>query len=275
MPSRAPGPSRSSAAASGATAVATSTPRCSASGGTDEVVVLPSAAAYEHPERVGERAARVLRATRREGPGAARAAPRRGRGAQARRDRARGALRLHRRRLAAAPALGAEGLRPLRIRARRVPRRRGRSPRRVPGRRCCATRWSIRAAVRTPSASAWSPTSPSSRTTAPRPTTCASAPSTCCPRGDAGRRRRGDRADPRPDGTWQRRGRGEGDRVREPRRHATRSGTRPVTHRLWVAAETVLRSAGYGAPVTGLRWSRSRRAPSWWWRRRSASWSRS
>ena len=45
-----------------------------ASGGT-EVLVLPTAAAYEHPERVGERGQRPLRQARREGPGAARPAP--------------------------------------------------------------------------------------------------------------------------------------------------------------------------------------------------------
>ena len=94
-----------------------------ASGGT-EVLVLPTAAAYEHPERIVEvasahfaklgatvRALPVLHRTEAESAGD-------------RRDRARRTLRLLRRRLAAAPALGAQGLGAVRRAARGLPQRR-------------------------------------------------------------------------------------------------------------------------------------------------------
>ncbi len=85
--------------------------------------------------------------------------------------RARGEVRVPRRRLAAAPALGAQGLARCSRRCSRRTTAVGCSRRRVPARRCSATRWSIPAAARTPSGSASCATSPSSRTTAPPPTT--------------------------------------------------------------------------------------------------------
>ena len=77
--------------------------------GADQVLVLPTAAAYEHPERLVAAAVDVVRAARRRGRRPGRAAPaRRARPGQ-RRGRAGQPVHLPGRRLADAPALGAEG----------------------------------------------------------------------------------------------------------------------------------------------------------------------
>ena len=101
--------------------------------------MLPTAAAFEHPERVGRRRrARTSRSSAsrsgrcRCSTGATRRTPTIAE-AVARRE-----VRLLRRRLADAPALGAQGLGALRGAARRVPQRRGR--RRVRRRRHGAVR---------------------------------------------------------------------------------------------------------------------------------------
>ena len=172
-----------------------------------------SSAAASGPSRAARFDSRLLAARRdRRGPGAARPRPRSStptgpssgpprtsrasarrvtglpvlnrRDAEADDERLRDArrpVRVHRRRLAAAPALGAEGQRALRRAALRVrPRRGDRGVRRGrDGAR--ATRWSIRAAARTRSGSGSCPASRSSRTTRARPTTCANGRSTCCP----------------------------------------------------------------------------------------------
>ena len=100
---------------------------------TDEVVVLPTAAAFEHPERVGERAEAhfaPLGATVRTLPVLHRGEAE---DADARRGRSSRGLRVPRRRVPAPPPVGAEGFGAVRRAARRVPRRR--RPRRVRCRR--------------------------------------------------------------------------------------------------------------------------------------------
>ena len=160
---------------------ASSTPTCSSAAGTDEVVVLPTAAAFEHPDRAVERArayfddlgAKVQPLTVLHRADAE--------DADGRRGVAKAALRLPRRRLAAAPALGAQGVAAVRGDRHRLPTTARCWRRRARARPWCATRWSIPAAAPTPSGSAWSWVSRCSRTTAPPPTTCASARSTSCP----------------------------------------------------------------------------------------------
>ena len=87
--------------------------------------MLPTAAAFEHPERVGERAAEYfggLGATARTLPVLHRAEAE---DADLAEHRARGPVRVPRRRFTVAPALGAQGLDALRRAARRLPGRRG------------------------------------------------------------------------------------------------------------------------------------------------------
>ena len=149
--------------------------------GTDEVLVLPTAAAFEQPDRAVARADGVLRGSRRPSDRARRPESPRRRCRRQRLGRPCRPVRLPRRRFAAPPALGAEGQRVLRRDGLRL--RPGRGDRRVGcGRhRARRSRWSIRAAARTRSASGSSPDWPSSRTTAGPPSISASDRSTCWP----------------------------------------------------------------------------------------------
>ena len=150
-----------------------------AASGAKEVLVIPAAAAFEQPDKVGVARHGVLRVARGEVPEPARPAPGRGRRSADRRVGAPGqasSTSATARRCTSAPC----------SRTRRCSTRSSRrttagppSPRRAREPRSWATRWSTPAAARTRWASASSRTSRCSRTTAPRPTTCVSARSTC------------------------------------------------------------------------------------------------
>ena len=147
--------SRSSAAASGATGAAGSTP-APRRGGAKEVVVLPSAAAFEHPDRVVERATTYFEGLGVKVTAADGAAPRRGRGREGRRAvrKARFVYIADGSPLHLRSVLKGSALWDAMLAAYHAG---GCSRRPARGRRSCATRWSIPAAARTPSASAWSP----------------------------------------------------------------------------------------------------------------------
>ena len=200
-----------------------------AASGAKEVVVLPTAAAFEHPDQVRRSGRR--RTSSRSG------------------SRCRDACRsctaprpttpkiaetVRRARSSTSPTARrctcARCSRTPRCSTRCSPRTTAarRSPRRARAPRSSATRWSIPAAARTRSGSAWSPTSRCSRTTAPPPTTCASARSTSCRGGEARGHRRGDRARPRSRRHVARRRRRRGHPLRGPHDHRARLGNRSV-----------------------------------------------
>ena len=174
--------------------------------------------------RAGDDVVRGARGARSRGLPVAEPARRRGR--RQRRRGARRRVRLPRRRLAAAPALGAEGQRALR-RDGRTPTAAARcSRRRARARRCCAIRWSTRAAARTRSASGSSP----GLAVFPYHGTAADhlrerSIDLLAGRRGARRRRRAHRARPRPaTGAWERDGPG-------PARPCTARAPQPKTAR--------------------------------------------
>ena len=158
------------AAGSGARALASSTPSSWPAAGPTRCSCCPTAAAYEHPERVGERAEAYFGALGAKVRGRCRCST------AARPRTPRSPRRCARRSSCTSPTARrctcarCSRTRRCSTRCSRRTTAAGWSPRPAPAPRCCATRWSIRAAARTPSGSAWCRTSRSSRTTAPRPT---------------------------------------------------------------------------------------------------------
>ena len=124
---------------------------------TDDVLVLPTAAAYEHPERAVATAEAWFEALGAHRAAACPCSP----GTDALdeatpRPCAAARFIYLARRLADAPALGAQGLAGLGARSRRRGTTAPWWPARPPAPWCCATRWSTPAAAPSRSASAWS-----------------------------------------------------------------------------------------------------------------------